>query len=126
MACARNVLFGDAVIWGMLQAPIVELWDGVSTRRAEAQPAEESAGGLLVARFPDVTVAAGYSDVAAAVAARGPGDGVRAWAAAQVVVKVRAMTGSPGRGELHVGLVPDTNPHAGQTSWTVELQVSPG
>jgi hypothetical protein len=124
MAGLSIVLFGDAVTGGMLQAPIVELWDGASTRRTESQPAQESEG-LFVTRFPNVTVAAGYSDVATAVAALGPGDGFGAWAAAQVVVKIRAMAGSPGSGELHVGLVPDANPQAGQTSWTIELRVSP-
>ncbi len=34
-----------------------------------------------------------------------------------------APTRTPGQGQLHMGLIPTANPEAGQTSWTILLEV---
>jgi hypothetical protein len=119
------VVFGPAVVLGYVQPMSIAVSVGVpgttSPLVVPLVPAEET-----YACHVGVVIPGGHANVAEAHRVMGTASGaVAAWMAARVQIELTATAQAVGRASLHVGLVPDANPDEGQTSWTIDIEVSP-
>lgn len=123
------VVWGPAFDEGIVDPTTVTLTIGpqeanmVFETSLDLTPSET--GQLRLARLTEVMLPQGLASPAAAFKARSGNykQGINAWLATRVEVSMKTFALREGTADLHIGLVPIGNPEAGQTSWTIELQI---
>jgi hypothetical protein len=82
-------------------------------------------GTIWLLELQDAAIPEGFVDQAAAFAAAGGNakDGLAKWLTTRIEASMVVPARKPGQGLLHMGLIPTSNPDAGQTSWTILLKV---
>jgi len=125
------VIWGPALDQEMVDPTHVTVTSGlpeaghVVEANLEATPGET--GTLRIATLGEIALPEGLAGPAAAFdAASGHYElGMKAWLRTRIQASMETPALRADSADLHIGLVPAANPDAGQTSWTIQLQIAP-